>query len=635
MPSPADPEVAVADLACPNPAHAGWRLVKRGVRSTTSGKSQRYECGPVAGPKHTFAVSVLPGVSASARPRKLPCPDHPDGIVHSRGVRTTKSGTWRRYRCSRPDGSRHDFQVVESASGSVLTSMTRPPACSEHPDSSVTRHGTSDAKTPRQRYRCVPVDDLPHTFTPPLPREAVQVGEQACSACDELLSPHRGAQAGARSASWSLSTVVRALSELSMGASYASTSLLMREHRELGRKHLLEQHGVGGVVAPSMTEPGETFSAGEGKKAWHLAADVVEQYAPLIWNVVEPQMRRRSANYRAANDEILALDPQANLRMPLTWVLDEVPIYVKRKAPGARRKELTVWAVHVVVEVEWLRPVGTNKLPGKRYRLRLVRAYPRANADTWQLVFQELGIRPDVIVADCAESISLGMKAAYGTAHVGFVPSFYHLRKNLDRVLKKLPKTTVKVEGRHRLLDRYAKPLDLLGKAELLNMGEEDIREWWDEYLRLLRDNGVPTTNILGQRRAYEERMVEAIPLLRTHPHLPASNAAVENRIRVTLDPFLANRKQMYRNLARTNFLFDLAVARDQGAFIDLDRLARLVRDDNMSAGGWAPQARTLDDPQPVAGAPGYRGQYSSLLNPVMVDALLSQRGLTARRDIT
>lgn len=627
MAASAPPEPAADTPVCPVEGHAAHRIRKKGRRATSAGETQRYECVAADGARHTFSM-LADAKPDRPKPRKLPCPNpaHADSRVRARGLRTTKAGTWRRYRCERPDGSKHDFQVLEGQSGSVLTSLTRPPACSEHPGSAVTRHGPSSTLTPRQRYRCVPVDGTPHTFTPALPREKVHVGTDACATCDELLSPHRGTQAAARAASWSLPAIVRALNELSLGASYASTSLLMREHRDLTRKHLLEAHGIGGMLAAEMTEPGGTYAGGEGKKAWHLAADLVEQYAPLVWVVVEPTMRERAAAHREANDEILANHPDAALHMPLTWVLDEVPIYVKRRNPTTGRRELTIWTVHVVVEIEWLHSGDPKVLPTRRNRLRLVRAYPRGNADTWRLVFGELGIRPDVIVADCGESIAGGIKATYGDGNVAFIPSMYHLRKNLDMVLRKQPKTTVKVEGRNRLLDVFAKPLDLLNKDDVRNMAEEDIREWWDLYLRLLADRDIPTGSIVQQRRAYEERMVQAVPLLRSHPHLPASNAAVENRIRVALDPFLANRKQMYRNLARTNFLFDLAVARDQGAFVDLDRLMRLIRDDNVGAGGWARQARTLDDPQPDPKAPGYRGPYASLLNPVVVPALLEHR---------
>lgn len=119
-----------------------------------------------------------------------------------------------------------------------------------------------------------------------------------------------------------------------------------------------------------------------------------------------------------------------------------------------------------------------------------------------------------------------------------------------------------------------------------------------------------------------------------TRSSLPAT-PPLRTGSRGSLDPFLTNRKQLYRNLARTNFLFDLAVAREQGAFVDLDRLMRQIRDDNVSAGGWARQARTLDDPQPPAGALGGSGSYASLLNPAVVDALASHRGLAAPQETT
>jgi hypothetical protein len=117
------------------------------------------------------------------------------------------------------------------------------------------------------------------------------------------------------------------------------------------------------------------------------------------------------------------------------------------------------------------------------------------------------------------------------------------------------------------------------------------------------------------------------MPLLAAQPHLPASNAAVENQIRHLLEPFLTNRKQMYRNVARLNFLLDLAVARQQGAFTDLEDIAKLIHDDNEAAGGWAPQPRTLADTQPPrlsSATPASR--YASLFNAHLVEALADDR---------
>ncbi len=52
--------------------------------------------------------------------------------------------------------------------------------------------------------------------------------------------------------------------------------------------------------------------------------------------------------------------------------------------------------------------------PRREYRLRLARAYPRGNEQAWRLVLDELGVRPDFIVADNAEAISNAVAKQYG-----------------------------------------------------------------------------------------------------------------------------------------------------------------------------------------------------------------------------
>ena len=169
--------------------------------------------------------------------------------------------------------------------------------------------------------------------------------------------------------------------------------------------------------------------------------------------------------------------------------------------------------------------------------------------------------------------------------------------------------------------------LDLLTRDDLMRMGPVAWSTWWDDLLTAVSKVGAPVVGLLEQRRLYEPKVAAALPLLHTNPHLPASNAAVENRIRHLLEPFMDNRKQMYRNLARLNFLLDLAVARSQGAFTDLDAVAALIRDDNEAAGGWAPAPRALADtqppPNPATKAPA---RYASLFNPLLVAALADTR---------
>ena len=556
-------------------------------------------------------------------------PRHADGRVHVRGVRQTKAGTWRRYRCIRPDGARHDFQVLASPAGSQITSLHRPPDCAEHAGSKVTRHGIyGRGAVKRQRYRCVPGDGAaPHTFTPPLTREVVAVGSDACSTCNELLSPHRGTLTGARHTPWTLALYARALNELSMGASYASVSLMMRDYRDRANRHLLEHHDGAVLLNGQATGSAQSYTAAQGKGAWHLAADLVEQYAPLLWSRVEQQLRAREQRQRAANDEQLAANPAAALAAPITWLLDEQPVYIAGRRGPDRRLERHQWSLLAVVEVRW-RPVEDPlSYPRREYRLRLARAYPRPNEQAWRLVLDELGVRPDFVVADNAGAISNAITSHYGAGVVGLLPSLFHIQRNLRKALRRLPGATTTLQGRSVLVPDLAKHLDVLVRDDLLNLGRDDWTKWWDDLLGTIARLPAPVAGVLEQRRLYEPRVAAALPILARQPQLPASNAAVENRIRHALEPFLDNRKQMYRNLARTNFLLDLAVARAQGAFTDLDEVARLLREDNEAAGGWAPAPRTLADAQPPARAEGERPPvYASLLNPLLVAALAEQR---------
>ena len=617
---------------CPDPSHAGSRVRPRGLRASAAGTRQRFECLPETGKRHFFTTPAAGAVEAGRSPRQR-CPDpwHADARVQGRGTRTTKAGTWRRFRCTRPDGSSPFFHVLASAAGTQLTSLDRPPGCPEHAVSKVTRQGVyGRGATKRQRYRCVPADGTaPHTFTPPLAREAVEVGVESCTTCDELLSPHRGALTGARHTPWTLALYARALNELSMGASYAAVSLMMREYRDRASRHLLEHHGGGALLDGQATGAAQSYTAAQGKSAWHLAADLVEQYAPLLWRPVEQQMRDRDRQQRAANDQQLAAAPNAALATPITWLLDEQPVILsgRRRRGQQRRLERNQWSLLVVVEVRWHPAEDPMNYPRREYRLRLARAYPRANEQAWRLVLDELGERPDFIVADNAEAISNAVTKQYGAGVVGLVPSLFHIQRNLRDALRKLPGATTKLEGRTVLVPELAKHLDVLARDELLNLGPADWTRWWDDLIGAVATLPAPVTGVLEQRRIYEPRVAAALPILARQPQLPASNAAVENRIRHALEPFLDNRKQLYRNLARTNFLLDLAVARAQGAFTDLDEVTRLLREDNEAAGGWAPAPRTLADAQPPPRAEGEPPPvYSSLLNPLLVAALAEQR---------
>lgn len=616
-------------VACAREGHAEFRVVKKGQRAG----AQRFACVAPDGSTHMFAVPLDEPATRDRRRKhtvSCPTPSHADGRVRYKGKRTNAKGLWHRYVCVRPNGSQHGFSLLVAASGSVIPSVAPPPECPEHEGSSVVRNGSfgKGAKR-RQRYRCVPDDPkLTHYFTPPLSRETVDLGEDACATCDEMLSPHRGPLTAARHTPWTMKTIVQALNDLSLGASYASVSMAMRASRDTVAEHLASAHGIE-LAAPAGSPEARSgsWTRREGQTAWHLAADLVEQYAPLLFGEVSKRLVAREQRLRAANDEKLAVDPDAPLAEPLVYMLDELPVSFRRRTQGGRLQQSS-WSLLVVAEIRWRPAPDPMSWPRREARLRLVRAYPRANADAWRLVLAELPVRPDFIVADCADAITNAVTQHYGANAVGLIPSLFHVHRNVRAALMQLAGTTATVGDRKSLVGPLAKHLDLLTRDELLGFEADRWKVWWDELVDLVAQLPAPTSGVVAQRGEYEGRIAAALPLLRSHPHLPASNAAVEIQHRKALEPFLLNRRHLYRNLARTNFLCDLAVCRSQGAFTDLDAVARKIRKANEGARGWAPAPRQLADAQPkvltAAGKPV--ATYSSLLNPLLVAALAKQR---------
>jgi hypothetical protein len=369
----------------------------------------------------------------------------------------------------------------------------------------------------------------------------------------------------------------------------------------------------------------------------------------VLFEATMADVRKREKRRRQANDAALRKNPQARLASPIVYILDELPIHIRRKATSGPRVQSSQYNLLVVVELLWKPGRKGQALPDREARLRLVRAYPRANEEAWRLVLAELGTRPDFVVADCADAITNAVRNQYqGT--VGLIPSFFHVARNLRESLLKLPGATTTLDKRVVLIPELAKHLEQLSRDEALNLTARDWSRWWDELLAMVDALSEPRTGIAAQRTVYEKRIAAALPLLRAQPQLPASNAAVETRIRLTLDPFLEGRKFRYRNLARTNFLLDLAVCRSQGLFADPDRISRLIRDHNMAHRGWSLAPRTLADaqlpppPSAFSSSPGgeddtdpfsggssasttARGQaYSSLLNPFIVSTLYAKR---------
>lgn len=185
---------------------------------------------------------------------KARCPDplHRRAAIKGWGTFARKSGKYRLYRCEPLVGKTHYFSVPISG-GTRVRGHAGAPSCGEHPGSLITRNGTSrrGSTQPRQVYKChherctamcrqACVRDHggrphgrscpkacvgTHTFSPALPRAHVHFGE-SCAECLELKGLHRGEMAAARRHRAWARLVVRILSELSLGLSYAKAGRL-------------------------------------------------------------------------------------------------------------------------------------------------------------------------------------------------------------------------------------------------------------------------------------------------------------------------------------------------------------------------------------------------------------------------
>ena len=675
---------------CPKTGHTktgGYASARFGIQHSADGPKQKYRCTAPDGASHYYAVlptgsagpksAVGPNKRHHLRKHDVVCPKraHVEHKVRYKGTRTTAGGvTWGRFQCVPPawKGKSHYFSVLRSVTGSAITTMDSPPECLSHELSVVVRNGRvgRPGTVPRQRYRCTPADGSDtHYFMTPLPREEVNTGVEACSVCDELLSPHRGALAGARRTPWTLKNLAQALNDLSTGSSYATVSMEMRQRRDADRKHLAShQHGQDDPVVLSEGAPGskaQSWTAEQAKNSWHLAADLVEQYSHLFFDKVNDDMLAREAKVREANDAALAANPGAVLASPVVYILDEQPIAVHRRQSTQSSHQRNSWSVLVVVELIWhhkKRSVAGDdhpanyETPTREARLRMVRAYPAGTELAWRLVLDEVGTRPDFIVSDCSPAILNAVNSHYGKGVVGHIPSLFHIHQNVRIALMKLPGAHEVVDGRRVLIPQLSKHLDFLRRDEVLNLATRDWERWWEDLLVMVKGLRAPDTTTREQRRLYQDRVADALPLLRKQPQLPASNAAVEAQIRLTLEPFTGSgRAHRYRNLARTNALLSLAVCRSQGGLGDMDNISSVIRTDNEKAGGWAPLPRAVTDTQPpqpppkvrqsaadeqrppdgeVAGAKtrvkrGGAQAYSSLLNPFLIPILAKQRGVT------
>ena len=595
----------------------------------------------------------------AGRPRALPiarCPDptHHRSHVVGYGVRVGLDGTVRRrYRCTPLVGDPHVFHLVDAAGEATRPDTSSPPACALHPDSRVVRNGTYGKRpgTTRQLYRCSPADgSKAHNFTPPLPRDHVHPGGEHCEHCEELRGVHRGDTAVARRHSWPTQLVVRGLEQLAAGASYAEVGCWAQRVRDahgdaVGGGTADETSEDGGpVVDPADVDdgaavgdpfaPDEQVADGDqavdggytaqqsrssararaARNAWHVAADWVEAFAPVIYEPIDDRLRSHAEAERARLDEMWRNGEV--LHRPQVVLLDDVPVYGRDLDDRAKKSRRDAgFFVLALAETHW-------EQRGPAARLRLVRAMAKSNTPAWRLMFDELGYEPDYVVADAGTGITAAIEAHFDPARTKFVPSMWHLNQRVETALADTRGAHITGPHGTRLLKPLVEHLKLLRPGSPALTDETTWGAWWDELEGLLKTHRLPMDKVRTQRRNNEERMADVLPDLARYPDVPVSTGGLETLIGKHVKPLLAMRRTAFGNLERTNLLFDLVVAAHHGAFDNHAEVARLLRADTTAHDGWTVALRSISDPRPR------RGSYSSLRDTTLLNDLAKERGL-------
>lgn len=350
----------------------------------------------------------------------LACPQsrHAGSALWKRGTRTDAAGNvWQRYECRPEKGKPHKFRIlVENDPKPVVYDPT--PQCPdpEHRQAGavVVRNGSYGRRVRRQRYCCTRIDEAGvkhrHWFVAELPRDHVAGRQAHCHECEVLIGVHRGDPASSPRSSWPLAAVVEALSELSQGSSYAQASVNLWARAELARTHLAT-HAAEAEGALAEDEPEETaedepatdgppaeppadealaegaatvkaeksastasWRSERGRSAWHLAADLVEQYAPVLHAEALAPVVAAEQELRVENDEIKHAGGVPD--RPIAFIADEIPIYLKTGDAPSRM----AWTVLTVATVAYRPGKRPGDPPGTFPMVEEGRAAHRAGA---------------------------------------------------------------------------------------------------------------------------------------------------------------------------------------------------------------------------------------------------------------
>jgi len=363
----------------------------------------------------------------------------------------------------------------------------------------------------------------------------------------------------------------------------------------------------------------------DSRNAWHIAADWVEAFSPVVYAPIDVRLRESARAERERLDELRAAG--LPLERPQVLLVDDVPVYGRDLDRKKRSRRDAGYFVLVAAELLWPEPVDDPDpfavADDPRLRLRLVRSMAKSNTHAWRLLFDELGYEPDFIVADAGTGIAAAVNAHFDRTRTRFIPSLWHAANAIEGALADTPGAFTVTPAGRALMEPLAEHVRLLSRTSGVLANSTTWTGWWDDLVALLAAHKLPAEKILARRKNYEDPMAAVLPDLAANPQVPVSTGGLETLIAKQVKPLLAMRRTSFGNVERTNLLFDLVVARQHGAFDNLNDVARLLREDTERHDGWTVALRSIADPRPA------KAVYSSLRDATLLNTLAKQRGLT------
>jgi hypothetical protein len=388
--------------------------------------------------------------------------------------------------------------------------------------------------------------------------------------------------------SYPASVIYSVLHDLSEGRAYtfASMRALEQMNRPTGRSR-----SKGKKTVEELNEEGKTGPGREQKAHWHIAADILERFGPVIIDPALDAIRDEEATYRRDG-------------LPVVYVADEVPVKRDYERSFSYNDSPVVWNVLVISRMKWERD-GKGNLVGRSSKLVRVRSLPTVTKEAWTLALSELDA-PDFLIADGAAAIENAAKNVWGSTTT-FVPCVYHATTNIRKRLA--PKGS--------LAEKVRDHLCTLTRDAMAATGPAAVTAWFDDLETLAAASGLPIDPVLALRNQYHPLLSRSALVAQKNnkPKVPISNASVENQIDAWVAKLTRRRGAMFSNLARTNLLGDLIVAGANGALLRQHEVVQALRDASRENDGWSPPPRALVEPA---------GTYA-LRDPASVTELLRQ----------